>query len=366
MRNHRPRSRRSEMCVCALCRFYQSSLCLALVCAVLLAACGKSAAKGPGTPQVSPTPVIPKMTHALTIYRGHHGPVIGASWSPDSTRIASCGNDGTIQVWDAHSGQAIWSIHLARYTFAVAWSPDGKTVAGGASTGSVILLNAANGQTLATLTNQTSFIEGLAWSPDGKFLASGSQDNTVDVWNVAAGKLLLTYQEHTQAVQRVAWSPDGLRIASASYDGTVQVWQAKTGQLLLTYKGHGTPVWAVAWSPDSTFVVSGTGSAGVNASVTSHNSVKIWSARRGQTVLTYSGINDSTQTYALAWSPDGLRIAAGNDDNLVRIWDARSGRTLLEYAGHTGSIFTVAWSPDSNLVASASDDGTVQVWNPTG
>ena len=163
------------------------------LCITLIAACGSPATNATSTPtptpKPTPTPAVPTISKALTTYKGHVGPVIGAAWSPDGTRIASCGNDGTVQVWDAQSGQTLWHVHIARYTFAVAWSPDGQTVAGGASDGSIVLLNATNGQTLATYLNQTAFIEGLAWSPDGKFLASGSEDDTVDVWDVATGKV---------------------------------------------------------------------------------------------------------------------------------------------------------------------------------
>lgn len=176
------------------------------------------------------------------------------------------------------------------------------------------------------------------------------------------GKAIVTYTGHTDSVERVAWSPDGTRIASASYDRTVQVWNAKTGKTLVTYQGHAAPVWEVAWSPDSKRIVSGTGAAGANGPVTAHNSVQVWDATTGQTLLTYSG--SSGQAYALAWSPDGKRIASGGDDNIVRVWDASTGQTILQYRGHNDIVFKVAWSPDGTMIASASVDGTVQVWRP--
>jgi WD40 repeat protein len=163
-------------------------------------------------------------------------------------------------------------------------------------------------------------------------------------------------------VERLAWSPDGTRVASASYDQTVQVWEAKTGRQILTYKGHVAPVWAVAWSLDGKRIVSGTGAAGIHGPVTSDNSVRVWDATTGQTLLTYSGLTG--QAYALAWSHDGTRIAAGGDDHIVHVWDAATGRTLLQYRGHGDIVFGVSWSPDDSLVASASVDGTVQIWHP--
>src|SRR5438876_1747399 len=42
---------------------------------------------------------------ADVIYRGHTQSIISVAWSPDGKRIASAGNDGTVQVWNAATGQ---------------------------------------------------------------------------------------------------------------------------------------------------------------------------------------------------------------------------------------------------------------------
>jgi WD40 repeat protein len=348
------------------------SSCLIL----LLAACGSTpsgqgeaaTATVPPTTIVSPTaaPSGPALSSALVTYRGHAGVVVMAAWSPDGKRIVSCGNDATVQVWDAMTGHQFWTYTFPNprtsYTFAVAWSPDGKSIAAGGNTGMVAMLDAATGHLLATYESQSTFIEGIAWSPDSKHVAFGNGDHTVEVWDATVGKLLVTYKGHSAEVQRIAWSPDGTRIASASYDGTVQVWNAATGQHLLTYKGQGAPVWSVAWSPDGKRIVSGTGGAGLDGPVMANNSAKVWDAATGQTLLSYMEQGSKNQVYGLAWSPDGKEIASGGDDMLVRIWDATTGHTVLICQGHTDTIFSVAWSPDGKEIASASVDNTVRVW----
>lgn len=333
---------------------------------LLFAACASSqGASSTSTPVSSPvrtpTAAIPTLSNALITYKGHSGPVIGVAWSPNGKWLVSCGNDGTVQEWDAQSGAVRWNVRVDSFAFAVAWSPNGAKIAAGGGSGSVFILDATTGHTLATYQGHITFIEGLAWSPDSKYVASGSQDDTVKVWNIQTGKAIVTYSGHNEAVNRVAWSPDGTRIASASHDGTVQVWEAKTGKQLLTYKDHAAPVWEVAWSPDGKYIVSGTGAAGNFAPVTSNNSVKVWNATTGQTLLTYN--KHSGQVYALAWSPDGKSIASGGDDHSVRVWNIATGQTTLVYRGHSNSIFKIAWSPDGKSIASASADGTIQVWH---
>ncbi len=346
-----------------------SSFCLLLA----LATCG-STSSGQGNaagttsaktvPTATPTPVVPALSKALVTYKGHSAAVIGVAWSPDGTRIASCSDDGTVQVWNAKTGSHIWTYTFAgraNYVFAVAWSPDGKRIAAAGQTGEAIVLDAATGHVLGDYDSQSFQVEGIAWSPDSKRIVFGTGDNSVQVWDTTTDKELVRYTGHTDSVFRVAWSPDGKEIASASYDGTVQVWNAATGQPLVIYK-MGVPAWSVAWSPGGTRIVAGTGSAGANGQVYSGNTVKVWKAATGQTLLTYSGHGDANDVYALAWSPNGKYIASGGKDQAVRIWDAATGHTILIYKGHTETVWDVAWSPDGKEIVSCSQDGTAQVW----
>src|SRR5947199_2154655 len=117
---------------------------------------------------------------------------------------------------------------------------------------------------------------------------------------------------------RVPWSPDGKRIASASYDGTVQIWDPTTGRMLLTLGDQKIGRWAVAWSPDGPSSSPGSSSRLVSAfgndiHENGKETVQVWDATTGRTLLTYNGHGMSSNVLAdgvlgLAWSPNGKRI----------------------------------------------------------
>ena len=126
--------------------------------------------------------------------------------------------------------------------------------------------------------------------------------------------------------------------------------EPSAGTTLLTYRGHSGYVYAVAWSPDGSRIASGS----------YDQTVQVWDAATGAALLTYGG--HSSFVNAVAWSPDGRRIASASHDNTVQVWDAATGASLLTYEGHSYAVYSVAWSPDGRRIASASDDQTVQVW----
>lgn len=67
--------------------------------------------------------------------------------------------------------------------------------------------------------------------------------------------------------------------------------------------------------------------------------------------------------HAVAYSPNGRRLATAGSDATVRIWDASNGNLLSAFVGHGHSIHQVSWSPDNKTVYSASLDGSIRSWD---
>jgi hypothetical protein len=202
------------------------------------------------------------------------------AFSPDGTRLASAGHDGTVRVWDAAAGREVLALRHTRR------------------------------------------VDSVAFSPDGTRLASASYDGMVRVWDAATGREVLALRGHTREVYRevyrVAYSPDGTRLASASRDGTVRVWEAATGREALTLRGFTGLDTSVAFSPDGSRLV-------VRNPV---NGVKAWDLRTQEEtpppnpLPRFPGHGDV--------SPDGRFLALPVGD-VVQVIDTRLSGEELAY-----------------------------------
>lgn len=66
---------------------------------------------------------------------------------------------------------------------------------------------------------------------------------------------------------------------------------------------------------------------------------------------------------SVQFHPDGNRLATGSFDHTAAIWDAESGQLRHRLQGHRGAVMSVAFSPDRTVLATGGIDRTIRLWD---
>jgi WD40 repeat protein/basic membrane lipoprotein Med (substrate-binding protein (PBP1-ABC) superfamily) len=126
-------------------------------------------------------------------------------------------------------------------------------------------------------------------------------------------------------------------------------------RLETTLRSHTNRVNAVAYSPDGLRL----------ASASDDGTVKIWKIEpSGEIREEWSIITQANRgRHGLAFSPDGKHLATASGFGIVGIWDVLTGQEFLILKGHSDWISAVAFSPDGRRLVTGSEDRTAIVWD---
>jgi WD40 repeat protein/tRNA A-37 threonylcarbamoyl transferase component Bud32 len=294
---------------------------------------------------------MPGVAHAATDRPG--GSLREAlAFSPDGKRIAAGSQElGTVGVWDTATGRPAGVLQgQGFYLRDMAFDPDNRLLS---SAGDGSLQSWELSRDLRTVLCRTPDTAGLLLSPDGRLLM-GLRGKEVQLWDVTTGRKRADLpgawlKEGCMAV----FSGDGRHFAYSTEDGAVHLWDVQAGAEARVLRGHSAHVRALAFSPDGKRLASGAQDP--------DNSVRLWSVPAGEEVAVLRGHQNEVST--VAFSPDGKRLASCSLDKTARLWDARAGTLVTVLKGHTGVVRHTAFSPDGKHLATASDDETVRLWN---
>jgi energy-coupling factor transporter ATP-binding protein EcfA2 len=140
----------------------------------------------------------------------HKGPVQGAIFNVDETRILTWSRDGTVRIWDAQTG-----------------SPIGQPMV------------------------HDSWVSRITFNTDKTRILTWSRDGTVRIWDAQTGSLI----GHDSWVSRITFNTDKTRILTWYHGGTARIWDAQTGSPIGQRMVHKKEIIGAKFNPEGTRII---------------------------------------------------------------------------------------------------------------
>ncbi len=191
-------------------------------------------------------------------FQGHELGIWGLVWFPDSVRLATSSDDGTVRIWRLGSSGAerVVNVSKGRPLLTVALSATGDRAVTSSDDGSIQIWDTNTG------------VEILKWAVTGVAIMAefnhagthvlGAGAGVARVWDAATGNSLVELPSRSGFIAQARWSPDDKLIFTAGFDATVRLWDASGGLLAVLPNPDEVPLFAVGVSSDGQFVAAAT------------------------------------------------------------------------------------------------------------
>jgi WD40 repeat protein len=184
--------------------------------------------------------------------------IFSLAFSPSGAQVATTSFDDAT-IWDINTATQICSFTTGYFVYCVNFAPSGLVAVSCGDEGTIHLWNTKTGRQLKSARFHETSIMSVAFDVSGERIVTGSDDLTSRIWDInrtTTGDNIVVLSGHSGVVRNASFSPSGDHVVTASEDRTVRLWDATTGEQLAVFKGHSDIVTKAVFSPSGDLVIS--------------------------------------------------------------------------------------------------------------
>ncbi|KAA1085273.1 hypothetical protein PGT21_001472 [Puccinia graminis f. sp. tritici] len=291
---------------------------------------------------------------ALQCQLEHKGIVHVATFNHGAQYVLTGGQDRTIRLWNAKTGNFIKDYSGHGYEIlGIAVSPNNSFLGSVGGDRSVFYWDVSTGTILRRFSGHTGVINACAFNFDGNLLISGSFDASVRVWDIKSQQRhpIQIFQDAKDSITSIIVS--GSEFITGSVDGYVRSYDIRMGQMMEDY--FEDPVTSIHLLKDSkTMAVS-----------TLNSTIRLMDRERGEMLQKFTGHRALNYRSRISMSYDEAQVLAGDEDGLLWAWDLESGKKNagMSFEAHQKHVTWVECHPKTNCFITAAADGLTRLWN---
>ena len=320
------------------------------------------------------------------VLTGHVGPVLTAQYAPDGRQLVTAGEDGTARIWSLGlsvpiplelDGERAAGLSISSEPVRVAVASQDATVklfaleneGGDSGEGVETVPEAWSSKARGHGSGMDGFppASSISLSEDGTTAVVGGNAGLLDVFDATSGSLRNRTFSGYDPVVSVDSTDDGKQVLSLSINTEgagpkLLLSDGESGKRLRGFAipGDFTVATDAVLSPDEQMAAVAVGRLAEGT-----GEVRIFPIDGASEATTIKAFDTGTAN-AVAYSPDGRRLAVGGDDGTVKMVNVETGEQALVLRGHRGPVLDVNFSPDGGLILTAGRDGTARLWSASG
>jgi WD40 repeat protein len=314
---------------------------------------------------------------------GGTGRIRAIAFSADGELVATAGDDRLANLWETHGGQPVARFEQALPLTSVAFAADRVVTGGSDGTSrvwdpaaiavrprifeSAVHALAVSSRDVVAVARDDSYVELVApedaileghlgsvrtaaFTPDGATLITAGDDAHPIAWDIAAKRPLASFPDAPQSApfRALVVAPDGTAFATAGRNDVI-VWSLAT-HTMSQRDTRGAKIRALAYSPAGDVLVGADG----------EGTLIVWN-RAGEIVATQALKMSVT---ALAFSPDGTRLAVGGGEEAqIYRFGRASMAPVTRVEGTPGELQAMVFACGGACLITGGETGIAQIWD---